>query len=138
MSATGVELELREVINEATTNISVLKETVELLIYYNLSSMVAEDLAFEGTPSEDRIILYDSVIKLNQPLGIDSNYNKDLLFKSKHAVVFSFYSKFSEIIYFDDEPSSFVYEKVIEPFRNIQNSIGAKFDTAPLLKLEVS
>lgn len=135
MSATGVELELREVINEATTTISVLKETVEPLINYSLASMITEDSAIEGTSPKDRVTLYKSVIQLNQTLGIESEYNKDLLTKSKAAILQSFYTKFANIIRSDDDDASFYYDKIREPFDIAKKSINTGFDITPITEV---
>lgn len=54
----GIELDMREAINEAYATIDNIKELIDPIINYDLQLMAGEDLAFEGTNLEERLIFF--------------------------------------------------------------------------------
>ena len=93
----GIELDMREAINEAYATIDNIKELMDPIINYNLQSMAGEDLAFEGTNLEERLTFFRKARKLAEKLNIDTPELKATLAKARGSVLYAFSLKLYDL-----------------------------------------
>lgn len=86
----GIELDMREAINEAYATIDNIKELIDPIINYNLQLMAGEDLAFEGTNLEERIAFFRKARELAKKLNIDTLELKSSFAKARGSVLYAF------------------------------------------------
>lgn len=89
----GIELDMKRAINEAYATIDNIKEMADPIINFNLQLMAGEDLAFDGTSSEERIAFLKKIRKLSEKLEIDTPELRNSFAKAKHSVLYAFSSE---------------------------------------------